>query len=271
MIYIDSYFLINFGMNLFLLLICGCVRQENLDWKRIFLAAVCGGAAACIELLCPALHSKVGMMLILLFMCVIAYPDKNGKQMLDAVLLLFLAACTVGGLLDSMYYQEQKEGEVLSSYWLFQTLLYVLPITFAGIWVWNRGKKKRPIYRVILEYGEKRVETYGLWDTGNRLKTVAKSPVSLAEKELLHELLSEKEYRTLEQWPTILNPEEILIFPISYHCIGTELGLLPAIRIERMIIYKEKGIITIQNPIIGMGNNKFSKQNQYQMILNSEV
>lgn len=235
------------------------------------LAAGGGGAAACARLLCPVLRSEIVMIAVLLGMCAIAYPQKSRKQRLDTGLTLFVITCAVGGLLDSMYYRKKERGELLSARWLFQTSFSLLPVILLGIWVWNRKKKKRPIYRVILQYKEREVEAYGLWDTGNRLMTGNQSPVSLAEQELLRKLLSESVYRALEQWQEVPAPEGILIFPISYHCIGTEQGLLPAIRIEKMTIYKEKGIVTIQKPIIGMGNQKFSKQNQYQMILNSEV
>lgn len=275
MIYIDSYFLINLGMNLFLLFVCGWTEKQEIRLKRIFMAATCGGLGACILLFLPRYFQLVGMIFLMMLMWQIAYQTGKIQQIFYGMVRMFLTACVLEGILNVIYYHTydcEKNTGLLSTKWLFVTLLWLVPAILIGILVMKWMKKRRkPIYRVILKYQEKEIETYGLWDTGNRLVTAGGSPVSLAEKELLRLLLPEEQYQSLEEWPNAIILEKMLVFPVTYQCIGTEQGLLPAIRISKMTIYREGGTITIKNPVIGMGNRKFSKQNQYQVILNSEV
>ncbi|MGN0298098.1 MAG: sigma-E processing peptidase SpoIIGA [Lachnospiraceae bacterium] len=273
MIYIDSYFFLNVWMNLLVLMIYGSVRQYKIKMRRIFMSAASGGAGACILLFLPASVYMIGGIILGVLMSRIAYPIHGVKQTFSEGILLFVSACGLGGVLYVIYYHDFHTGmKVLSTKWLMFQLFWLVPVILIGIFVVRRiNKKQKPIYRVILSYQGKEIETQGLWDTGNRLVTAGGSPVSLAERRLLCQLVPEEVYQALEEWPNHSTLEGVLIIPILYQCIGTEQGLLPAIRISKMTIFRENGTITVKNPVIGVGNHKFSNHNQYQMILNSEV
>ena len=61
-------------------------------------------------------------------------------------------------------------------------------------------------------------------------------------------------------------------FLVPYHAVGTESGLLTAIRIDRMeLVAEDESRTVIMRPLFGLYQGKLSSNDEYQLILHAET
>lgn len=98
---------------------------------------------------------------------------------------------------------------------------------------------------------------HALLDTGNSLcDPVTGKPVCILGKRQAGEILKEKELQTLRYIP--------------YCSVGTEKGVLPVIRAEKMCIHTGQEC-WVEKPLIGICEEDSFTNGEYQMILNPAI
>ena len=113
------------------------------------------------------------------------------------------------------------------------------------------------LYEVTLHDHGKQKTVRALRDTGNQLyEPYGHQPVHILEKRVCLEFCE--------------TASGVIYIPFS--SVGTEAGLLPAVRMERMEIWKnEKQIRTLEQPWIAISETPLSPRHQYEMLLHGEL
>ncbi len=136
-------------------------------------------------------------------------------------------------------------------------LILACGLVIVAVRVWkNYSKMQKGIFPVELSHGEKRAETYGFYDSGNKLTDpYTGKGVHIVSEQLIKKLGLEKE-----------NP----VF-VPYQALGSEAGIVEVYYVDELIIEGEKQRIHLQKSPLGVTKENLFKENKYEMILNEEV
>lgn len=271
-----------------LLCVAAVWRRTRLSPVRLIGAAAFAAAWACAaqaaELLWGVkLLRQAVVWIALAGMVRIAFGKMRLKYWFWACMQVLLLSWVGAGILDFLYYHTgtgQMMHELLygdnsspGAWWLFIWSLVLsgggvmaMQLVAGGKWV------KSPICSVTMEFRERKVESSALMDSGNRLFTHLGAPVTIVERDIMRRLLEPAEWESLRYWTSMGGgyPERFLQFQlVPFHSVGKRQGVIPAIRIDQMVIHKNTGEVVIKNPVIGFSENAFSEHDTYQVILHS--
>lgn len=314
-IYVDTLFLINLSMNMILLLFVKKVLSKQSKWYRVLLSGAVGAFIGCIVAIFPSMNLLLKIVLVYLFtsglMVIIAFSYKNLKTTLRDILMLFVITFFIGGILNSIYYftdlgfyfRELLNGRLYNNkstkfyigvvISLFILMKYLIP------YLLKRKKENNNLYPVVIRFGEEKVETIGLLDTGNSLKVpFTNEPVIIGNYQLLKDLLPENMIQYIETYYHIdvlkninvkfdgdresIKSEEQVIPPledmyvlkvkfIPYHSVGKKNGILIGIVFDEVIIKKDEDSINHKNVVIAIYEELLSTNDEYQIILHKEL
>ena len=134
-------------------------------------------------------------------------------------------------------------------------------------------ESREHIYPVALKYHGQLQETYGLYDTGNRLcDTVTGAPVSVADPEILRSLLSEEltdRLLHLKERPEEIESTEIADLKphyLSFQTVGREVQLILAVTLEDLCIQIPGERIHVSGPVFALSSEPFALGKEYKVI-----
>ncbi len=276
-VYIDVLFVINFIMDLILLIIVKRLRRQEGKKYRMILGSIIGAALACFVNVC--FMSDVFMYLILgygltgLLMTMIAFGIRKKGAFISNYLVLLISSFVLGGLVNSIYlntqtryylnlmYQELLQGEKRTTSIAFITIITLLLASFACI-IWRQNRRKEEdLYSVELYIEEEPIVCKGLMDTGNSLR----DPISGRPVIVVNEKLLEKEMNQLKE----LHPNRIRVIP--YSSVGKQNGLLFGIRLKKIIISNSSDCICNYEVIAALSNQGFANCETYQVLLHTDL
>lgn len=246
-VYLDLVVLLNFLVDLLLLMGTDRLCGRCASWKRLVIASALGGVYGGVCLL-PGL-SFLGNFLwrsvFLILIAVIAFGACAGA--LRRGILFFLLSMALGGIALGM-----GSGGPMSLVTAALGLTLICALGFRG-----RAESKTYV-PVELSYGGKHLQFMALRDTGNDLRDpVTGHPVLVVSAEIGEKLLG----LTLEQ---IRSPvSAIMEIPglrlIPYHTISGQGSLLPAIRVPEMRVGQVRG-----GGIVAFSPEKLDREGIYQ-------
>ncbi len=309
-IYVDVIFFINFIMDIILLLIVRKILKCAGSKIRMICGAGIGALGACILAVVPNLNGFVQFLTAYVIICFamiwISFRLKKWAARIKAVILLYITTFFLGGVMNSLYYHSKLGyyfAELIQGR-LFQNrnTAYFVSASVAGIaagYVFivtlrNLRSGDMETFRTELSYGDKSIRVIGLLDTGNNLyDPIYGKPVIIAEYSALEPLLTAHQKNmlqvmsdTLEGEFTSLNEkdnssgnrvlqeeegEHFNIMMIPYHSIGKRNGMLPAIVLNRVIIWSGEEKICSEKVYTAVSREKLSKQKDYQVILHRGI
>lgn len=282
MLYIDILFLINSLLDFALLFTVALWKCEPFLLRRVLLASFAGGIWACFVALARIQDARFVELLTMYpaayIMTGIAFPNKNKKKKKSIVNYFFMIACIGGGILNFLYYELWNLEETKGIFGRIVITLFVWIIALVAILRYRQMELQKQetsvIYPVELTVCGNKIKIQALWDSGNRLQNTSGEPVCIVEQKVMERLVKEQ-WESLNNWTMA---EGTFLFEkgfqlISYHCIGREEGVFPAIRGDLIVIQTENGEITIKRPVIGYCESTFSIENSmgntYEMLLPS--
>ena len=111
-------------------------------------------------------------------------------------------------------------------------------------------------YPVRLYYRGKEKEFMALADSGNRLREpVTGKPVSVIS------------YEDCRGFCDTLSA----VFCIPYRSVGKEQGMLTGIVFERMEIFRDSGVLTVEKPVVAVAREPLSADGSFTMLLPEEL
>lgn len=254
-LYIDIFFIVNFMMDVCILLVAKKILKCPATYKTVGLGACLGAFMTCVVMMLPIKGSFLKFMifhgLISILMIKTGLRIKWDRGFLKAYMTVYFTTFLIGGIFSCIS-QYMREGSLffafaLISYWGAK-----------GIWEWiyYQGKCRNTCCEVLLCQGQKQLRVNAIWDTGNRLRDyVTGKPVNIVSKTVAGMLWKELPLDGLRYIP--------------YHTIGKREGILPMLVLDEMVLYLEEEV-RIKRPLIAICEEQ-ENMGKYEMILNSDV
>lgn len=258
-LYVDSLFLVNFVMNLYLLLLVNRRLFCTATRRRLLLGAAVGAILYFLPFFCPGpiwFKALLGMLPGTIAMILITFRVKSINGFFRIMEQLLLHAVLLGGfmlLIKRISWFEQR----MLGIW---GVLGVGALVYLGLeYHTQRRQQDNCLCKVTLIHKRNRVTVTALLDSGNSLmEPISGKPVAIVEKDLAAKLWGEEVpfYRA-----------------IPYHSIGKKRGILKGYPLQEMQIETEgvikscKGIyLAVCEEYITSENS--GKDSHVKMILN---
>ncbi len=289
-IYLDIIFVENVLMNyiiLFATLVVIKVKNKRQQIK-LFLSSIIGSTYALIVYLgiLPIYSNLVAKIILSVVMIYVAFRPLNMKQLLKQLLIFYLVSFVFGGCTFALIYFIKPEnvkihnGVFVGTYPIKVALLagvVAFIITEIAFKI-NRNKLNRhnTFFCIKIYDGEKMLKVNALLDSGNMLKEpISGMPVIIIEKETLSKLIPEEILNYIED---IIGGDEkedkdgiqqylSKIRMVPFMSIGKDNGMLVGIRVDKVKIETEDINIEKENVIVGIYNNKLTKDNKYNALI----
>lgn len=262
--YIDVLFLINWMMNVVILLMTGKLLKRQVRLIRLGMAAAVGAALACFSTIVYAksswgnggieslLHGMdwIGIPVSMIGM---AYPDRQWRERLRGCLFLYFIAFLLGGMIHAVwentllgdFWQRWMAGsdvESISVWLLALSMLGGMIAIELGRYYRNFSSQRELIQEVILYAEDRQWTVKALWDSGNQLRDpYSGKAVHIVEGKELKSLLGEGVYQSLlsyiELGLTRGDPQD----SISNEEIGQQTIVTPCIPGVRLIPCRSMG------------------------------
>lgn len=259
-IYVDTLFLVNFVMNLYLLMLANIGVRRTATRLRMIGAAAAGATVYVLGItitflpafLCLILQTAAASML----MIKIAFKPSSLRGYKKLLENLLGYSFLVGGILYAlMRYLEGFADRSFGIAFVMGTggMIYLFCSYLA-----ERKKANQEICLVTLHNGQNQVKVKALLDTGNGLiEPISAKPVSVTDSEVLKKL-----------WPEGL-PELFRVVP--YHTVGRAGGLMKGYLVDYMTVEQEGVPGCYEKVYIAAGEQPVSVRREYEMILNPMV
>lgn len=225
-IYVDSLFLLNFGMNLLLLGLVDHSMGHTATWYRL----LAGAGVGAVWYLFPFLWkgTAVGKLLLCflpgtVLMLYVTFHIRSLGTLWSYFRNLMLSTFLIGGVLTALLRGFPTGRNYLPGIGM------VLGVGAFSAWILVRGKKKeagRAAYcDVVLQGAEGPMRIHALVDSGNTLtEPVSGAPVSVLDARTFHRL-----------WPEGLPGFRA----IPYHSVGKKSGILKGYPVPWMMIIQQ--------------------------------
>lgn len=249
--YIDLFFLENVIMDGILLILVGIAMNLRHSALRLLLAAVEGGAGACILALLPVENGAAALLLqggLAALMVKTGFPVLNGKRLIGGIAWLYGLAFFLGGILEAVRVRVE----------LPVTVSGLIAAILSSLLIRKRKETKVQrdnLFRVTLSFHGINKSLRGFRDTGNQLRDpYFGRPVAVVERRAIEEFLGQK--------------AKILWIP--YHSIGHE-GAMAAFTPDYLLIERGCKVRKVEKPLVAVTRGRVSARGTYQMILPSEL
>lgn len=261
-IYIDSVFLLNLVMDLYLLTLTVRMLGKTATYPRIFAGSMIGAAGYCVVLCLPGIgympKALLGMVPVGMLMVKVTCRTRGLKELLQGVGYLYLISFCMGGIIVFL----KGKSRLLSRYGDLAAV--IAGMGFAGfvlcrkvIVTWQK-KRKNHFCTVNIPGDEGTLIIAALVDTGNGLTDpVSGKPVAI---------LNAEEWKNLKRW---MKPEKYKLIP--YHSIGRDRGMLEGYEIDVVEVDGAMGKKQFEKVIIAVFQGRVSQKGGYQMILPPEL
>lgn len=259
---IDSLFLVNFVMNLYLYMLTAKTLKRTATRIGVNCGSLAGAALFCLLILAPGIPAFIkrfiGPFTINMIMTAFIFKTTKIKEILRCTGYMSIYAFFLGGLIKALFSNVPFLHKRQESIWCILGI-GMLGYEIASWWIWQMKKRKaNHIYAVRLSGYGNEVTVTALADTGNSLKEpISGKPVSVIEEEALERLKGVKQ------------PEKFKLIP--FHSVGKDKGVMEGYEIPEMVVESEKGSIRWQKVIVGISKNKISASGKYQMILHPDL
>lgn len=253
-LYIDVWFLTNFTMDGVALLLAGRMMRQRIRMGRLLFAAFAGtaGSMSLFLFLNDYTWYRLGVHFLanpaMVWLC---FRSRKWKQFLGQWLLTYLSCVLLGGVLAWMAANSALGGNV----WI--CLAGAMPFLFLSEKALGQFRRQKgTVCRVLLVTGQGNLAVRGFFDTGNLLMDpIVGKPVHIVKKEILREQIDKG------MLPLRLIP---------FHSLGKEEGLLEAVTIEGMYIFKGEQPLYLERPVLGLAEEKLFQDDRCDVILNGK-
>lgn len=282
-IYLDVLFLVNFVMDYIVLSITARImcatgsakpaasesaRGRLIFYIRKLLAAFFGAIWVCLILLLRLRHplwNAVTYFVVCALMILTVSKKARPGVLVRGMGILYLTTCALGGFMHVVYYYTAfgfflngilgAHGKNISV-WLALGCAVIAAPAFGLFWEsMSKRLSGASAYCVALIcHKDRKIRLEALCDTGNSLTDpVSGEPVNVVEAErvkALTALCGVSSYRL-----------------IPYSAIGSERGLIPVVRFEKLTVIGEKGTFVTERPLFALYSGKFAAKTDYQVII----
>lgn len=256
-IYIDSLFLLDFAMNLYLLLLVNRNLNHTATWKRLLAGAALGGAGYCLMFFLPFSYVPVKILFVGIPVNAGVLYVTFGPGSFALFKKLFTQMTGYAFLFGGAFFALLHFLPFLRKYLFGMGGILLTGAVLCMVFAYRavgKEQKEASFVKVKLPDGKNRVQTFtGLVDTGNGLREpISGQPVCLMEKENFEKLY----------------PEGLPgLRMIPFRSVGCSRGILPGYPVAELSIEADGEKISPGQVYIGVSENILSVQGNYQILL----
>lgn len=259
-LYIDSVFILQTMMNLYLLSLAGLLLRCTATHRRRWLGALVGAGISCFALCLP--FSTAGGRLLLsavpvsMVMMCLTYRIHGMRRLLEASFAMAAAGFFLGGAMIWILNRFRPVMKVRGSFWI--TLAAgALTCRLLKLLLKRLMRREQNCLRTVRLYvpalGQE-IRLSALVDTGNHLTDpISGAPVSVISRRAAASLAS------------CLRPEKYHAVP--YRSVGQEKGILSAYELPEISIEEAGYTIKREGVIVAVCDAGISPESDYQMLL----
>lgn len=262
-VYIDSLFLLNFTMNLYLLLLINKSLNCTATRIRLLAGAFLGGMGYCLMFFLPfgGVVTKTLFTGIFVNGGILLWVFKPGS--IKAVFKMFETMIGCSFLMGGGFLLLTNHVKPFREHAMTVTGVLAFGGVFAVIFSLYLERKKREgteLCKAVLQGSNgRRLTVWGIVDTGNSLREpISKKPVSVLEKAIFESLCEEGK-----------EPEGFRAIP--YRSVGCERGIMKGYQIPEITI-EQGGIKKVcRNVYVAVSEKAVSSTKSYQMLIHPEL
>lgn len=292
--YLDILWVDNLLMNFIILWITSKIIKSQGPIWRLWLAAFLGATYAAV-LFIPKFQilSRLTMKIALsLTMLLVAYEFNSLKEYIKILGAFYAVTFVFGGAALGLYYFSEDTIDISGGIFYLKNypikILFIsttlVIIIFRGLWIIikNRQIRSKLLYKVAIEFDKKSILVMALLDTGNALcDPISQAPVIVVEYQQIKSILplevrmvftSEQENDLAFVTKMIASCSWVERFRmIPYTALGKNNGMLIGFRPDRVLVFMDEKWRVINNTIIGIYNQRLSKDEQYHALIHPEI
>ncbi len=260
-IYIDKLWLMDFGMNTYLLLLVRKTYGLKSRLARVFFSAASNAVIFVLLLILPGLRLWERLLLQAvpanLLLLQAAFSFRTKEMVVKSYICMSGYGLLFGGTLFFLsFYLPVEKGELTSGKVLLAGGMTALAV-YGYLYYRKKSGKNGGFYAVKLDFYGETLSCRGFADSGNSLyEPYGKRPVAVLEKQAAGELLERV-------------PQE-KHYLVPYHSIGKKHGLLPAVELPVMEVDSGEHKETFHKVVVALAEGKLSGNQEYQLILHPE-
>lgn len=272
-VYIDIFFAVNAMLDFLIIQLARKIQHYKSTTMRVVLAAVAGSMVLCIFLCLPV--RKYILIRVFFYiaayagMAAIAFPHNRKKSMIKAMLTLYGVSIFVNGIYQWLNLKIEHSFQVLAS----GIVIYLLINVIWFVYKQNQQCEKH-ICSVHIKFQKQDIILEGLWDTGNRLRSLYHGKgVSVINYDCIREFISEDMKTCIEAGKCTDNftlPSGEKLFFIPYQTVGCAHGMMAVLPAERMTVEKNGEKLEYETPLLGISKVPVSKNDIFQIILTTD-
>ena len=260
-LYIDSIFLINLVMDLFLLTLTAKSIKSTATFGRILTGSLIGAIGYCLVILLPHISYPVkvtlGMIPTTAVMLKAGCKIKGFRQLCRGMGYMFTYSFLLGGFILFLRNNVSLFRKKELSVWLILLAGYLgFQICIWGIRKY-KNEARNHFCEVELAGDEKSITVLGLVDTGNGLRDpVSGKAVAVLEEEVWREMKwaqREEKYKA-----------------IPFHSIGKMHGIMDGYEVSRIVVKTQSQTRELYQMPVAVYRGKLSVKGEYRIILPPE-
>lgn len=293
-IYLDVLFLINFGMDIFIIWLTGRLCRAEITWWRYLVSAFAGSLLFVLLIWVPIpakwIYYICSYGMIGILMCFLAFQPKGIKYILKCYACQLMVTFLLGGIMNWLYFSTPAASWLVSrtdgrGLRLQELLLLVIVsgvifiVLTSGYQRYRRGQQQER-YQVSLYFDETPVYGTGFLDTGNFLiEPLSRRPVVIAEADWLFPILPEAYQRLvavyLDQgridYDQIAEQRLTRAKWIPYQAVGETRGELLGLQCKKLVMRHQDTCMIREEVIVGISQTAITGNQRYQMLLHTDI
>jgi len=284
-VYLDITFMVNFIMDLVILLAAARLSGSIINYGRLTLAAALGAAYACASVLMPdslafSMPAKIGFSALMLLAAF--YPSGwllFKKQLIYFYAISLFAAGAVMAIPNLT--GNINSGTGYAVYWLVGAALLVVLLGRAG----GRYLAEKIVpgiltFKVEMRFDSHKCSGCGFLDTGNSLRDpLTNRPVLVAEYGLLKDCLPEDFQSAIEGGGSEDEVFDCLtrsrwahrLRLIPFQSIGQKNGILLGIRADEVLVNTGKRCVAHYDLVVALYRDRLSADDSYRLLIPAAV
>lgn len=288
--YLDIILAENMIMNYIILFATGLIIRKHIKQIRLILASLLGSIYSIMLYISEVeiYMNQITKILLSAVMVYISFAPNTIKKMSKEMIIFYLTSFCFGGAAYYLLYfirptQINNINKILTGSYPIKIAVLGGVIGFIILNVSlriikNRVNNKLIFYKVEIGINNQTCELNAILDTGNLLvDPITSSPVIIVEKEVIRKLISENILKVLLNVMANNNYEDI---PenlrlrcrfIPFSSIGKTNGMIIGIRPDYIKIYDEEEKIIRRDGIVGISDQRLSKNGLYSGLIGVDL
>ncbi|MGM8364216.1 sigma-E processing peptidase SpoIIGA [Virgibacillus sp. W0181] len=295
-IYLDAVWLLNFLIDMMLLMLTQALAKDNTKKIRIIIGSFIASLLVPISIYFPGTFFTTffGKIVYSVIIILSAFQFISVNKVLKLLFLFYFTSFAIGGGLIGVHFLLQDTYQLSENGFLtFQggygdpiSWMFVI-IGFPFIWLFTKTRMDKhaiekirydQLCPVTIQMKGKSFQTVGYIDSGNQLvDPLTKKPVIICDEQFLLQWFTKKEWELLNVAFKTLNMDE---FPsgwekdicfVPYQGVDGSSQFLLALKPEKLIIEYNGEIITTSQCLIGIQFASLSKDASYHCLLQPQL